>query len=67
VIVAFVDADLRNAHGIARRLSAVMRHTTNGKRNARSEPTVTVATLQPQDSPQSLLARLHAPAQLAAS
>jgi hypothetical protein len=44
-----------------------MRHTTSGKRNARSEPTVTVATLQPQDSPQSLLARLHAPAQFAAS
>lgn len=67
VIVAFIDADLRNAHGIARRLSAVMRHTTSGKRNMRSEPTVTVAALQPQDTPQSLLARLYQPAQLAAS
>jgi len=67
VIVAFVDTDLRNAHGIARRLSAVMRHTTNGRRAARSEPTVTVATLQPKDSPKSLLARLYQPAQLAAS
>ncbi|HLZ01364.1 MAG TPA: GGDEF domain-containing protein [Bradyrhizobium sp.] len=67
VIVAFIDADLRNAHGIARRLSAVMRHTASGKRGARSEPTVTVATLQPQDSPKSLLARLYHPAQRAAS
>jgi hypothetical protein len=67
VIVAFIDTDLRNAHGIARRLSAVMRHTANGKRAARSEPAVTVATLLPQDSPKSLLARLHQPAQLAAS
>jgi hypothetical protein len=68
VIVAFIDTDLRNAHGIARRLSAVMRHTTNGKRAARTDPAVTVATLLPQDSPQSLLARLYQPSQqLAAS
>jgi len=70
VVVAFIDTDLRNAHGIARRLSAVMRHTTSGKRAARSEPEVTVATLMPQDSPQSLLARLYQPQatqQLAAS
>src|SRR5690349_5444782 len=38
VVVAFIDTDLRNAHGIARRLSAVMRHTTNGKRAARTDP-----------------------------
>ncbi len=67
VIVAFIDTDLRDAHGIARRLSAVMRHTTSGKRGGRSDPSVTVATLLPQDSPQSLLARLYQPAQLAAS
>ena len=67
VIVAFVDTDLRNAHGIARRLSSVMRHTTSGRRAARSEPTVTVATLQPKDSPKSLLARLRESSQHAAS
>ena len=61
VVVAFIDTDLRNAHGIARRLSAVMRHTASGKRAARTEPEVTVATLMPQDSPQSLLARLYQP------
>ena len=67
VIVAFIDTDLRNAHGIARRLSAVMRHTSSGKRAGRNDPAVTVATLTPHDSPQSLLARLYQPAQLAAS
>ena len=52
---------------IARRLSAVMRHTSHGKRDTRSEPLVTVATLLPHDSAKSLLARLTDDAQRAAS
>ena len=67
VIVAFAETDLRNAHMIARRLSAVMRHTSHGKRDTRSEPLVTVATLMPNDSAKSLLARLTDEAQRAAS
>jgi hypothetical protein len=67
VIVAFPESDLRNAHGIARRLASVMRQTSHGKRETRSEPTVTVATLMPQDSAKSLLARLHEEQQRAAS
>ncbi len=67
VIVVFADTDLRNAHGIARRLSAVMRHTSTGKRGGRSDPAVTVATLLPKDSAKSLLARLCDEAQRAAS
>ena len=67
VIVVFADTDLRNAHGIARRLSAVMRHTSTGKRGGRSDPAVTVATLLPKDSAKSLLARLCDDAQRAAS
>ena len=59
VIVVFAETDLRTAHMIARRLSSVMRHTTYGKRDTRSEPAVTVATVQPSDTAQSLLARLH--------
>ena len=58
VIVVFADTDLRNAHMIARRLSSVMRHTSHGRREARAEPAVTVATLLPADSAKSLLARL---------
>lgn len=67
VLVVFAEADLRAAHAIARRLSSVMRHTSHGKRGGRSEPTVSVATLQPSDSPASLLARLYGDSRRAAS
>ena len=67
VIVAFAETDLRTVHVIARRLCSVMRHTAHGKRDARAEPVVTVATLNPSDTAQSLLARLHDEAQRAAS
>jgi hypothetical protein len=68
VVVVFADTDLRNAHAIARRLCSVMRHTDHGKRDAwRSEPAVTVATLLPSDSEQSLLARLYEDGRRAAS
>lgn len=67
VIMAFADTDLRNGHLIARRLSSVMRHTSHGKRDAGSGPSVTVATMMPNDSAKSLLARLAEEAQRAAS
>jgi hypothetical protein len=67
VIVVFAETDLRNAHMIARRLSSVMRHTSHGKRDVRAEPIVTVATLMPNDSAKSLLARLYDEAHRAAS
>jgi hypothetical protein len=67
VVVAFAETDLRTAHMIARRLSSVMRHTSNGGRDSRSEPTVTVATLLPSDSARSLLARLDDEVRRAAS
>jgi hypothetical protein len=58
VIVVFAETDLRTAHMISRRLSSVIRHTTHGKRDPRSEPAVTVASLSPSDTAKSLLARL---------
>jgi hypothetical protein len=67
VLVAFAETDLRTAHMIARRLASVMRHTSYGKRDARPGPVVTLATLQPNDSAKSLLARLHDDARRAAS
>lgn len=67
VIVVFAETELRDAHMIARRLSSVMRHTSHGKRDARAEPAVTVATLLPKDSAKSLLARLDEDARRAAS
>ncbi len=67
VIVVFAETDLRTAHMIARRLSSVMRHTSHGKRDTRSEPVVTLATLLPSDTAKSLLARLSEEARRAAS
>lgn len=67
VVVVFAEADLKTAHTIARRLSSVMRHTSHGKRDARSEPTVSVATLLPNDSAKSLRSRLQEEAHRAAS
>jgi hypothetical protein len=68
VVAVFADTDLRNAHAIARRLCSVMRHTDHGKRNPRrSEPTVTLATLQASDTEHSLLARLYEDGSRAAS
>jgi hypothetical protein len=67
VIVAFAETDLRTAHMIARRLSSVMRHTSTGKRETRSEPVITLATMLPSDSAKSLLVRLYDEAQRVAS
>jgi hypothetical protein len=67
VVVVFAETDLKTAHAIARRLSSVMRHTSHGTRDARSEPAVTVATLLPNDSAKSLQSRLHEEAHRAAS
>jgi GGDEF domain-containing protein len=67
VVVVFAETDLKTAHAIARRLSSVMRHTSHGQRDARSEPAVTVATLLPNDSAKSLRSRLQEEAHRAAS
>ncbi|NPV21100.1 GGDEF domain-containing protein [Bradyrhizobium aeschynomenes] len=67
VVVVFAETDLRSAHAIARRLSSVMRHTSHGKRDTRSEPSITVAALQPGDTARTLLARVYGEAQRAAS
>jgi len=67
VIVVFAETDFRTAHMIARRLSAVMRHTANGKHEMRSDPVVSVDSLSPSDTARSLLGRLSADASRAAS
>lgn len=67
VIVVFAETDLKTAHAIARRLSSVMRHTSHGNRDARAEPVVTLAALEPRDSAKALLARLSEEACRAAS
>jgi hypothetical protein len=67
-LVVFAETDLRTAHVIARRLFSVSRHTTyDNKDSRRNEPVVSVATLMPQDTVQSLLARLDDEGRRAAS
>jgi hypothetical protein len=58
---------LRAAHGIARRLSSVMRQTSHGKHQGRTAPDVSVASLLPSDTVKSLLARLYKDSHRAAS
>lgn len=59
VVVVFAETDLRSAQAITRRLSAVMRHTSHGRRGARIDPSITVAALMPGDTARTLLARLY--------
>lgn len=68
VIVVFSDTDLAGAHVIARRLAAVLRQTMLGASAAhRLAPEVTLATLRPGDTAQTLLARLNSTQARAAS
>ncbi len=67
-LVVLTETDLRTAHVIARRLSSVMRHTAYDSKDRRgNEPTVSIATLEPSDTAQSLLARLNDEGRRAAS
>ena len=67
-LVVFAETDLRTAHFIARRLSSVIRHTAHDNRGTRrNDPAVSVATLLPQDTVRSLLARLDDEGRRAAS
>jgi hypothetical protein len=60
LIVVFAETSLREAQMITKRLSSVMKHTMHGpKRDSRIEPHVTLASLLPSDSAQSILARLY--------
>ncbi|MBR0693396.1 GGDEF domain-containing protein [Bradyrhizobium lablabi] len=67
ILVVFAGTELRNAHAVTRRLSSVMRHTAHGRRDIGAEPSVSVAALLPNDTAKSLLARLYASSQRAAS
>lgn len=68
IVIVFAEADLRNAHAIARRLTSVLKHTLHStKRDQRLDPQVTVATLMPGDTASTILGRLHTEAQRAAS
>ena len=68
ILIVFAEADLRNAHAIARRLTSVLKHTMHGtRRDQRLDPQIAVATLMPGDTAAAILGRLHAEGQRAAS
>lgn len=59
ILVVFAETDLRGAQTIARRLMAVMKHTSHSaRRDTRIDPDVSLATLQPDDSARAILSRL---------
>ena len=60
LLLVLAGADLRGAHGIAKRLASVMKQTSHSaRRESRIDPDLTVAALKPGDSAKSLLARLE--------
>ena len=71
ILAAFVDTDLRHAHVAARRLASVLRHTmllpsrAGERERTQLTPTVTLATLKPEDNVLTLLQRV-APQRVAA-
>jgi GGDEF domain-containing protein len=68
ILFAFGDTELRDAHVAARRLASVLKHTMLRADRERPgmSPSVTLATLKPADTMQTLLARV-APRPVAAA
>ena len=60
IFAVFTETDLRAAHVIARRIASVIKHTMLAPEHKRSpvETAVTLATLKPTDSVDSLIARV---------
>jgi GGDEF domain-containing protein len=59
ILAAFTETDLRSAHVVARRIASVLRHTMLSSDDRRTiRPTVTLATLKPEDNLSTLVARL---------
>ena len=60
IFAVFTETDLRAAHVIARRIASVLKHTMLApeQKQARIETAVTLATLKPTDSVDSLIARV---------
>ncbi|MBX9711802.1 MAG: GGDEF domain-containing protein [Xanthobacteraceae bacterium] len=68
IVVVFAETDLRNARMIARRMASILRQTVIGdKKDVKLDPDVALATLLPNDSAQTIIERLHASDQRAAS
>jgi len=62
ILCVFTGTDLRAAHVIARRIASVLKHTmlTSNKGRPKLETHITLGTLKPTDTMDSLLARVGA-------
>ena len=62
MLVAFTNTDLRAAHVVARRLAATLRQNVviPGGRRREIAPTVTLATLKPTDTVETMMTRISA-------
>jgi hypothetical protein len=59
ILAAFTETDLRSAHVVARRIASVLKHTMLSPDDQRViKPTVTLATLKPDDNLSTLVARV---------
>jgi hypothetical protein len=59
IVTAFAETDLREAHVITRRLASVLRHTALGPGGkSKIDPAVTLATVKPTDTAETVLKRL---------
>jgi hypothetical protein len=60
IFAVFTETDLRAAHVVARRLASILKHTTMApdRRRVGIEAAVTLATLRPTDSVNTLVARV---------
>jgi len=59
ILAAFTETDLRSAHVVARRIASVLKHTMLSPSDRHMiRPTVTLATLKPEDNLSTLVARL---------
>jgi hypothetical protein len=60
ILCTFTETDLRAAHVIARRIASVLKHTVlNADRDRRkTDPALTLATLKPTDTVDTLMARV---------
>jgi PleD family two-component response regulator len=68
ILAAFTETDLRSAHVVARRIASVLRQTMLSPDPDRRaiKPTITLATLKPNDNLSTLVARVGAYPKVAA-
>jgi GGDEF domain-containing protein len=70
ILLAFSGTPLRNAHVVARRIASVLRHTMlsdEPETQGRIDASVTLASVKPTDTVETLLARVSEPTPVAAA